>query len=200
MTAPEELYHRLGPLALGELGKAHDVGEQHRNFLRPHRADVAAGGRQLVHERGRKVTREVGALRGDAGLTDQQGVRPLPPQREDRRNEEEDDHLLGANRPDHGIGIDDVAHAGDIGDLSVMNALPSGKVIRGVYGNIDDPKFSYDLKTTQKNIKENIKTEKEDLKKTLEQERKTWSKSYQDSVKKQETNKKTRIEVKWEDE
>jgi hypothetical protein len=38
------------------------------------------------------------------------------------------------------------------------------------------------------------------LKKTLEQERKTWSKSYQDSVKKQETNKKTRIEVKWEDE
>lgn len=69
-----------------------------------------------------------------------------------------------------------------------------------MYGNIDDPKFSYDLKTTQKNIKENIKTEKEDLKKTLEQERKTWSKSYQDSVKKQETNKKTRIEVKWEDE
>lgn len=69
-----------------------------------------------------------------------------------------------------------------------------------MYGNIDDPKFSYDMKTTQKNIKENIKTEKEDLKKTLEQERKTWNKAYQDSVKKEETNKKTRIEVKWEDE
>jgi hypothetical protein len=69
-----------------------------------------------------------------------------------------------------------------------------------MYGNIDDPKFSYDVKTTQKNIKDNIKNEKEDLKKTLEQERKTWNKAYQDSIKKQETNKKTRIEVEWEDE
>ena len=33
---------------------------------------------------------------------------------------------------------DEIWHAGDIGDLSVTNALPSGKVIRGVYGNIDD--------------------------------------------------------------
>lgn len=69
-----------------------------------------------------------------------------------------------------------------------------------MYGNIDDPKFSYDLKTTQKNIKENIKNEKEDLKKTLEQERKTWNKAYQDSIKIVETNKKTRIEVKWDEE
>ncbi|MBC6368281.1 metallophosphoesterase [Algoriphagus sp. AK58] len=34
--------------------------------------------------------------------------------------------------------VDEIWHAGDIGDLSVINALPMGKVIRGVFGNIDD--------------------------------------------------------------
>ncbi|MFN3758663.1 MAG: metallophosphoesterase family protein [Algoriphagus aquaeductus] len=34
--------------------------------------------------------------------------------------------------------VDEIWHAGDIGDLSVMEALPGGKVIRGVFGNIDN--------------------------------------------------------------
>jgi hypothetical protein len=34
--------------------------------------------------------------------------------------------------------LDEIWHAGDIGDLSVMNALPPGKTIRAVFGNIDD--------------------------------------------------------------
>jgi len=34
--------------------------------------------------------------------------------------------------------VDEIWHAGDIGEESVMQALPSGKRIRAVYGNIDD--------------------------------------------------------------
>lgn len=34
--------------------------------------------------------------------------------------------------------VDEIWHAGDIGELTVMNALPEGKTIRAVYGNIDD--------------------------------------------------------------
>lgn len=34
--------------------------------------------------------------------------------------------------------VDEIWHAGDIGDESVMQALPEGKEIRAVYGNIDD--------------------------------------------------------------
>jgi len=34
--------------------------------------------------------------------------------------------------------VDEIWHAGDIGEESVMEALPSGKRIRAVYGNIDD--------------------------------------------------------------
>ncbi|WP_144605703.1 metallophosphoesterase family protein [Algoriphagus algorifonticola] len=34
--------------------------------------------------------------------------------------------------------VDEIWHAGDIGELTVMNALPDGKTIRAVYGNIDD--------------------------------------------------------------
>ncbi|GGF25655.1 metallophosphoesterase family protein [Echinicola rosea] len=34
--------------------------------------------------------------------------------------------------------VDEIWHAGDIGDEKVMEALPKGKKIRAVYGNIDD--------------------------------------------------------------
>lgn len=34
--------------------------------------------------------------------------------------------------------VDEIWHAGDIGDEKVMEDLPSGKVIRAVFGNIDD--------------------------------------------------------------
>jgi putative phosphoesterase len=34
--------------------------------------------------------------------------------------------------------VDEIWHAGDVGDLSVLGMLPGDKVIRGVYGNIDD--------------------------------------------------------------
>lgn len=33
--------------------------------------------------------------------------------------------------------VDEIWHAGDIGSMEVMEALPDGKTIRGVYGNID---------------------------------------------------------------
>ncbi len=33
--------------------------------------------------------------------------------------------------------VDEIWHAGDIGDISVMNRLPEGKIIRAVFGNID---------------------------------------------------------------
>lgn len=34
--------------------------------------------------------------------------------------------------------VDEIWHAGDIGDESVVDALPKGKQLRAVYGNIDD--------------------------------------------------------------
>jgi len=34
--------------------------------------------------------------------------------------------------------VDEIWHAGDIGDLAVIQHLPPGKLLRGVYGNIDD--------------------------------------------------------------
>ena len=34
--------------------------------------------------------------------------------------------------------VDEIWHAGDIGSLAVMETLPKGKQIRGVFGNIDD--------------------------------------------------------------
>ncbi len=34
--------------------------------------------------------------------------------------------------------VDEIWHAGDIGDARVMKALPKGKELRVVYGNIDD--------------------------------------------------------------
>ena len=35
-------------------------------------------------------------------------------------------------------GVDEIWHAGDIGSPAVMNALPKERVIRAVFGNIDD--------------------------------------------------------------
>jgi len=34
--------------------------------------------------------------------------------------------------------VDEVWHAGDVGDVSILDLLPKGKMLRGVYGNIDD--------------------------------------------------------------
>ena len=34
--------------------------------------------------------------------------------------------------------VDEIWHAGDIGSVEVMESLPKGKTIRGVFGNIDD--------------------------------------------------------------
>ena len=39
---------------------------------------------------------------------------------------------------DHLKEVDEIWHAGDIGDLSVLDCLPQGKTIRIVTGNIDD--------------------------------------------------------------
>ncbi|MCH7403585.1 metallophosphoesterase family protein [Belliella kenyensis] len=39
---------------------------------------------------------------------------------------------------EHLSHVDEIWHAGDIGDLSTLNALPKGKVLRVVTGNIDD--------------------------------------------------------------
>ncbi len=36
--------------------------------------------------------------------------------------------------------VDEIWHAGDIGDLGVIDALPSGKSLRVIVGNIDDEK------------------------------------------------------------
>jgi len=34
--------------------------------------------------------------------------------------------------------VDEVWHAGDVGDVSILDLLPKGKMLRGVFGNIDD--------------------------------------------------------------
>ena len=44
-----------------------------------------------------------------------------------------DDHILN-----HAKKVDEVWHAGDIGNLKVTNALTAIKPLRAVYGNIDD--------------------------------------------------------------
>jgi putative phosphoesterase len=35
-------------------------------------------------------------------------------------------------------GVDEIWHAGDVGEVAVLDLLPREKPIRGVYGNIDD--------------------------------------------------------------
>lgn len=34
--------------------------------------------------------------------------------------------------------VDEIWHAGDVGDLAILENLPKGKPLRGVFGNIDD--------------------------------------------------------------
>lgn len=34
--------------------------------------------------------------------------------------------------------VDEIWHAGDVGDVSILSLLPKSKPLRGVYGNIDD--------------------------------------------------------------
>lgn len=36
--------------------------------------------------------------------------------------------------------VDEIWHAGDVGDVSLLDELPEGKTLRGVFGNIDDQK------------------------------------------------------------
>ena len=40
----------------------------------------------------------------------------------------------------HLTDVDEIWHAGDVGDTSILNLLPAGKKLRLVYGNIDDDK------------------------------------------------------------
>jgi len=43
---------------------------------------------------------------------------------------------------DHFRDVDEIWHAGDIGDLEVLNNLQDFKTVRAVYGNIDDAEIS----------------------------------------------------------
>lgn len=36
--------------------------------------------------------------------------------------------------------VDEIWHAGDVGEVSILDFLPKEKLLRGVYGNIDDAK------------------------------------------------------------
>ncbi|HSJ69161.1 MAG TPA: metallophosphoesterase family protein [Anditalea sp.] len=38
----------------------------------------------------------------------------------------------------HLADVDEIWHAGDIGDINILENLPQGKKLRAVYGNIDD--------------------------------------------------------------
>ncbi|MCL6261025.1 metallophosphatase family protein [Aquiflexum sp. TKW24L] len=44
-----------------------------------------------------------------------------------------DEHVIS-----HLVDVDEIWHAGDIGDLSVLSQLPKEKVLRIITGNIDD--------------------------------------------------------------
>jgi uncharacterized protein len=44
-----------------------------------------------------------------------------------------DEHVTG-----YLLDVDEIWHAGDIGDLSVLNQLPKEKILRIITGNIDD--------------------------------------------------------------
>lgn len=42
---------------------------------------------------------------------------------------------------DHFSNVDEIWHAGDIGDISVLERLKSFKPVRAVFGNIDEPRL-----------------------------------------------------------
>ncbi|WBL43661.1 metallophosphoesterase family protein [Algoriphagus halophytocola] len=52
---------------------------------------------------------------------------------------------------------DQIWHAGDIGDDSVMKALPPGKPVRAVFGNIDDAATQQEYPEWQEFTLENVK-------------------------------------------
>jgi len=51
---------------------------------------------------------------------------------------------------------DEVWHAGDIGDLSVTDAIKAEKPLRGVYGNIDDAKARQEFPLNNRFMCENV--------------------------------------------
>ena len=42
----------------------------------------------------------------------------------------------------HFENCDEIWHAGDVGDIALLDKLSSFKPVRGVYGNIDDQKIN----------------------------------------------------------
>lgn len=53
--------------------------------------------------------------------------------------------------------VDEIWHAGDIGSVDVMKELPGGKVIRGVFGNIDDLEIQEEYPEWQEFTSEGVK-------------------------------------------
>ena len=53
--------------------------------------------------------------------------------------------------------VDEIWHAGDIGSLDVMRALPSSKAIKAVFGNIDDLEIQGEYPEWQSWISDGVK-------------------------------------------
>ncbi|MCE7057458.1 metallophosphatase family protein [Algoriphagus sp. AGSA1] len=53
--------------------------------------------------------------------------------------------------------VDEIWHAGDIGSGTVMQALPGGKTIRAVFGNIDDKEMQHAYPEWQEFTLEGVK-------------------------------------------
>ncbi|WPR75840.1 metallophosphoesterase family protein [Algoriphagus sp. NG3] len=53
--------------------------------------------------------------------------------------------------------VDEIWHAGDIGSIAVMQALPNGKTIRAVFGNIDDKEMQHTYPEWQEFTLEGVK-------------------------------------------
>ena len=57
----------------------------------------------------------------------------------------------------HLVDVDEIWHAGDIGSFDVMDALPKGKPIRAVFGNIDDQDLQRAYPEWQEFVLEGVK-------------------------------------------
>lgn len=53
--------------------------------------------------------------------------------------------------------VDEIWHAGDIGSFDVMDALPKGKLVRAVFGNIDDKAMQQEYPEWQEFSLEGVK-------------------------------------------
>ena len=53
--------------------------------------------------------------------------------------------------------VDEIWHAGDIGSVEVMEKLPTGKIIRAVFGNIDDLSIQQEYPEWQEFTSEGVK-------------------------------------------